>query len=148
MRWWQPEPGEPELFDWWRPLLRASHRARIDEVPWPIYIDEFKLAGRIDRASRPPIWGYVHRRTDGELLVDDDGATYEFVRYRRGPQLGRFKEIGLRHAIWRARLPEVVEPIWYDEPTPQLVDDASGNHFPTAEDVRERRHLRLVSPPA
>jgi hypothetical protein len=156
MRWWEPTPGEPELLDWWRPLLRASHRARLAEVPWPIHFDEFSLAGYVERGrGRPLIWVYAHRINRGEILVDDGGQTYEFIRYRNGPQLGRFKELSVRHAIWRARLPDVVKPIWYEEPSPRLVEDAAGHwwssdapHPPTADEVREGRHLRLVAPPA
>jgi hypothetical protein len=156
MEFWQPVPGEPELMEWWRPLLQAGKRARFEEVPWPIHVDEFKLAGRVERGRRQAvIWVYEHRVSDGEILADSGGATYEFIRYRSGPQLGRFKEIGIRSAIWRARLPEVVKPIWYDEPSPRLVQDAAGHwwsadqpHPPTADEVREGRHLRLVAPPA
>jgi hypothetical protein len=156
MRWWQPEPGEPEVFDWWRGLLRASHDARVEQVPWPIHVDEFTLGGRVERGKRQPvIWVYVHRANRGEILADWGGQTYEFIHYRSGPQLGRFKEIDVRSAIWRARLPDVVKPVWYDEPSPRLVKDAAGEwwpadqpHPPSADDVREGRHLRLVAPPA
>jgi hypothetical protein len=155
MEFWQPRPGEPELMAWWRPLVAASHRARLERVYWPIYIDEFRLGGRVERDPRPSVWVYVHRRSGGEVLADDDGRTYEFIPYRSGRQLGRFKEVEVRHAVWRARLPDVVEPIWYDEPSPRLVEDAAGHwwqadepHPPSVEEVRERRHLRLVSPPA
>jgi hypothetical protein len=156
MRWWEPTPDEPELMAWWRPLLAASHRARFEAVPWPIYVDEFRLGGRVDRGrSKPPVWVYVHRRTKCEILADDSGCAYEFIPYRSGRQVGRFKQISARDAVWRARLPDVVEPIWYDEPSPLLVEGAAGNsrpadqpHPPSAEDVRQRRHLRLVSPPA
>jgi hypothetical protein len=141
--------------EWWRPLLKASHRARLEEVPWPIHIDEFTLGGRVDRGSRPAVWVYVHQGSIREVLADDEGRTYEFVPYRSGPQLGRFKEISARDAVWRARLPDVVDPIPYDEPRPRLVWDADGPSRaadqprpPSAEAVRERRHLRLVSPPA
>ena len=74
MRWWEPTPEEPELFDWWRPLLRASHRARLAEVPWPIHVDEFSLAGYVERGrGRSLIWVYAHRVNRGEMLVDDGG---------------------------------------------------------------------------
>jgi hypothetical protein len=156
MRWWEPIPEEPELFDWWRPLLQASQRARWEEVQWPIHVEEFNLAGRVERGRRQAvIWVYTHRVNRGEILVDSGGQTYEFIRYRSGPQLGRFKDVDVRSAIWRARLPDVVKPIWYDAPSPRLVEDAAGHwwstdqpHPPSAEDVREGRHLRLVSPPA
>jgi hypothetical protein len=156
MRSWEPTPGEPELFDWWRPLLEASKRARWEEVPWPIHVDQFTLGGHVERGKKQAvIWVYVHRANQGEILADWGGQTYEFIRYRSGPQLGRFKRIDVRSAIWRARLPEVVKPIWYDEPSPRLVQGAAGNwssadqpHPPTADEVREGRHLRLVAPPA
>ena len=144
------------MLEWWEPLLRVSRDARVERVPWLIHIDEFTLGGRVERAARRPvIWVYVHRVSGGEVLADLGGQTYEFIRYRSGPQLGRFNRIRVRAAIWRARLPEVVQPIWYDEPSPRPVQDASGHwcppdepHPPSAEDVRERRHLRLVSSPA
>jgi hypothetical protein len=156
MRWWEPTQGEPQLLDWWRPLLEASKHARLEEVPWPIHVDEFALGGRVERGKRHPvIWVYVHRANRGEILADAGGQTYEFIHYRTGPQLGRFKEIDVRDAIWRARLPDVVKPIWYDEPSPRLVQDAAGHwwsadepHPPSADEVREGRHLRLVAPPA
>jgi hypothetical protein len=156
MRWWEPTPGEPELFEWWRPLLQASHDARVEQVPWPIHVDEFRLCGNVERGARQPvIWVYEHRVNRGEILADWGGQTYEFIRYRSGPQLGRFKRISVRDAVWRARLPDVVKPIWYDEPSPRPVRDAASErwqadepHPPSAGDVRERRHLRLVSPPA
>jgi hypothetical protein len=156
MRWWEPTQGEPQLLDWWRPLLEASKHARLEEVPWPIHVDEFALGGRVERGKRDPvIWVYVHRANRGEILADSGGQTYEFIHYRTGPQLGRFKEIDVRDAIWRARLPDVVKPIWYDEPSPRLVQDAAGHrwsadepHPSSADEVREGRHLRLVAPPA
>jgi hypothetical protein len=101
------------------------------------------------------VWVYVHLQTNGEVLADAEGRTYEFVPYRSGPALGRFKEIRVRQAVWRARLPDVVKPIWYEEPSPRLVQDAAGHwwsphkpHPPNADEVREGRHLRLVAPPA
>jgi hypothetical protein len=155
MRWWQPALGEPELMQWWQPLVAASRRARLEQVCWPIHVDEFTLGGRVDRGSRPSVWVYVHRRSGGEVLADEDGRTYKFVPYRSGRAIGRFKEISPRDAVWRARLPDVVEAIWYEEPSPRLVKDAAGKwwpadhpHPPSADDVREGRHLRLVSPPA
>jgi hypothetical protein len=140
---------------WWRPLLAASQRARLEHVFWPIYLEEFFLGGRVDRGSRPSIWVYAHRRSRGEVLADDDGRTYEFIPYRSGRALGRFQEIEVRHAVWRARLPDFVEPIWYEEPSTRLVEDAAGDwwradrpHPPSADEIREGRHLRLVAPPA
>ena len=144
MELWQPSPDEPELFDWWRPLLVVGRRAREARIYWPIHIDEFEFKGRVDRGSRPAVWVYEHRKTGREMLVDWHGQTYEFIRYRRGRQLGRFNEIGIRSAVWRARLPDVVEPVSYDdEPT-----EAEPAVLPCAPPASVRRgHLTLVPPP-
>jgi hypothetical protein len=162
MRCWMPSPDEPELFDWWRPLLAVSSRVRAERVPWPVHVDEFAFQGRIDRGPRPAIWVYEHRANGGEVLADWDGRAYEFIRHRSGPSLGRFKEIRVRTAIWRARLPDVVEPIWYDDkkPTPRLVQRVDGSSWhddeldeaaswqPPAPSVPgHRRHLYVVPPP-
>ena len=136
MRWWKPAPGQPERLDWWRPLLAVSRRAQLEQVRAPVNVGEFTLGGRVDRGPRPAVWVYVHRRTSQEVLADSDGRTYDFVRYRSGRALGRFKEIDVQHAVWRARLPAVVDPDDDGEPDP-----------PNAHDVRGPRHLRLVSPP-
>jgi hypothetical protein len=146
MRWWQPSPEEPELFDWWRPLLAASQRARADEVPWPIHPDEFELRGHVDRGRRPAVWVYEHRANQQELLCDADGRTYELIVHRSGPSLGRFAEIDVRSAIWRARLPDVVTPVWYDEPRHHPSDAfSSGDGGPGAPaTILQRGHLRLV----
>jgi hypothetical protein len=135
MRWWQPAPGQPERLDWWRPLHAVSRRAQLEQVRAPVNVGEFTLGGRVDRGPRPAVWVYVHRRTSHEVLADSDGRTYDFVRYRSGRALGRFKEIDVQHAVWRARLPAVVEP---DDDDP----DPTSTHL-----VHERRHLHLVSPP-
>jgi hypothetical protein len=116
MRWWHPSPDEPELLDWYRPLALASRWARAEKIYWPIHVDEFVFSGRVERGKRPAIWVYEHRANGGEILVDWIGQTYEFIRYRSGRQLGRFKEVEVRTAVWRARLPDVVEPVSYDEP--------------------------------
>jgi hypothetical protein len=147
MQWWHPSPDEPEIFDWWRPLLVVSRRARAEQIPWPVHLDEFVLGGRVERGKRPAIWVYEHRANGGEILVDWHGRTYEFIRYRSGPQLGRFKEIGLRGAIWRARLPDVVEPVWYDEPPARReVAPLEPAAWSPSEPAVRRRHLTLVPP--
>jgi hypothetical protein len=165
MRLWQPSPDEPELFDWWRPLLIVSRLVREERVPWPVHVDEFTFSGRVERGRRPAIWVYEHKRSGGEVLVDWSGQTYEFIRYRTGRQLGRFKEIEVRSAVWRARLPDFVEPVWYDAPRPAPVavpdatwgTDSDDDEEAAALDVpvrapersrgtRRKRHLYLVPP--
>jgi hypothetical protein len=147
MQWWYPSPDEPELLDWWRPLMLVSGRARAERIPWPIYVEEFALGGRVERGKRPAIWVYEHRVNGGEILVDWQGRTYEFIRYRTGPQLGRFKEIRLRGAIWRARLPDVVEPVWYDEPRRERhADPLEPPPWLVSPPTVRRGHLSLVPP--
>jgi len=158
---WRPPADEPILHEWWLPLLAASRRAREERICWPLHVDEFALEGRIDRGPRPSIWVYVHGGSLDELLVDADGRAYEFVPHRSGRSPGRFKEIRLRHAIWRARIPDHVEPVWFDAPPAPLrdpvdalrlaLDDDLGEYDdeyddePLIERHRRRPHLRLVS---
>ena len=116
MRWWTPRPDEPELLDWYRSLLAFAQRARDEQVPWPIRLEEFRCAGRVDRRGGGSIWVYEHRVNGGELLVDEAGRPYRFIVHRRGSSPGRFAEVELRRAVWAARLPDVVEPVWYEPP--------------------------------
>ncbi|MGH9246582.1 MAG: hypothetical protein ACRD29_20185 [Acidimicrobiales bacterium] len=133
MKTWTPPPGEPELFSWWRPLLAFARRARAEQVPWPVYLDEFVIERRVDRPGRPSIWIYRHEEGRGLVMVDDTGTPYRFIVYRRGTSPGRYKEIEPRTAIWHAGLPYAVEPVWYDEPPTRMrrgdeyePDDPSG----------------------
>ncbi len=150
MRWWRPSPDEPELLDWWRPLLAASRRVREERIHWPVHVDEFEFCGRVERGARPAIWVYEHRENRGEMLVDWQGRTYEFIHYRTGRQLGRFNEIEVRSAVWRARLPDVVEPVDYDEPR-RVRDPVEPIQPPpwvaSPAGPPRRRHLYLVPAP-
>jgi hypothetical protein len=144
MRWWTPAPGEPELMAWWRPLLKAARTARENEVPWPIHIDEFAFCERVKRDRHPDVWVYRHNGSGGILFADDDGRTYKFIEYLSGPSRGRFAEIDVRQAIWRAGLPNVVKPVWYERPPRPYADDVDlydDRPPPAAGD----RRLRLVS---
>ena len=140
MRWWTPGDGQPELFDWWRPLLLAARRAWVDEVPWPIHIDDFALLGRAERRSKPDVWAYAHHRSRGELYVDNDGQTYKFIPYQSGG--GRFAEIDIRTAVWRARLPDYVTPVWFHEPRHRWDEPDDEPGAPVV--VRRRGHLAIV----
>ena len=128
---WRPPDDEPILHEWWLPLLAASRRAREERICWPLHVDEFALEGRIDRGTRPSIWVYVHGGSLDELLVDADGRAYEFVPHRSGRSPGRFKEIRLRHAIWRARIPDHVEPVWFDAPRHRCVTRSTPSGSPS-----------------
>ena len=116
MELWTPPHDAPHLLEWWRPLMLASQRARRDEVPWPIHLDEFRLFGRVVRAGRPDIWIYEHPANGGGLYVDATGTTYKFIPTPRAKSIGRFAPCEIRSAVWRAGLPDVVRPIWYREP--------------------------------
>ena len=108
MRWWQPNAGEPELIDWWRPLLAAARRARHEGVQWPIHPDEFELVGRVVRAGdardEPDVWIYRHETAVGFLSVDADGGAYRFERDDELPGGGRFDPVTLGQAVWAAGL--------------------------------------------
>jgi hypothetical protein len=111
---WRPPHESEHQLAWWAPLVRASRAARRERIPWPIHVDEFELRGRVDRRSRPSIWIYAHRR-GGELAVDDTGQAYRFIATPRSAGLGQFRPCAIRRAIWMARLPEVVTPVWYGQ---------------------------------
>ena len=63
MELWSPPHDRPHLFEWWRPLLLASQQARRRRLPWPIHLDEFRLAGRVLREDRPDAVGSVARQS-------------------------------------------------------------------------------------
>ena len=62
---WSPPHDAPHLLEWWRPLILVSKRARLDRFPWPVHLDEFRLAGRVNRQGRPDIWIYDHHENGG-----------------------------------------------------------------------------------
>lgn len=113
---WSPPHDAPHLLEWWRPLMVVSRRARADRFPWPVHLDEFRLAGRVIRQARPDIWIYEHHENGGSLCVDPTGQTYKFMVTPNGRSVGQFRPCELRTALWRARLPDVVEPISYERP--------------------------------
>jgi hypothetical protein len=120
---WSPPHDRPHLFEWWRPLMLVSRRARVERFPWPVHLDEFRLAGRVRRQGRPDIWIYDHHENRGSVCVDATGQTYKFVATPRGKAVGRFQPCDVRTALWRARLPDVVAPVRYDdEPPPAWAD--------------------------
>jgi hypothetical protein len=118
MELWSPEPGDRELFDWWRPLVLAARRARAERFPYPIHIDEFRLAGRVIRPDRPDVWIYDHMANGGSVCVDDMGQAYRFVGSPT-PGVGSFRVCKLADALRRAGLPEVVAPVRYEPPRPR-----------------------------
>jgi hypothetical protein len=116
MELWSPPHDTPHLFEWWRPLLLASQQARRRRVPWPIHLDEFRLAGRVLRGDRPDVWIYEHHANGGSVCVDAMGTTYRFIRTPTAKGVGQFRPCDVRSAVWRAGLPDVVEPVRYREP--------------------------------
>jgi hypothetical protein len=154
MRWWIPNPEEPELMAWWRPLLEVAAVARDEQVASPIYIDEFILEGKVLR-STGDLWAYRHRQSGGLLFTDGYGYTFRFIPNRPGALPGRFEICSPADAIAIAGLEEVVEPVWYGEDAeaelaPYDWDQAQLDLAPV-EDVhntspkpRPRGHLRLL----
>lgn len=144
MQQWRPDPDAPQLLDWWVPLVRASRHAIDAEVPWLILIDEWELGGRVERQGRPDVWLYVHRRSGGELRVDDNGQPYRFIPNSSGPSPGRLRTMDIRHALCLAGLPNVSEPVWFEPMTwsdppdgeGPLVDDDEPRHRPALHLVR------------
>lgn len=158
MELWSPPRDEPHLFEWWRPLVQASRLARVARFPWPVHIDEFRLAGRVVRGERPDVWIYEHHANGGSLCVDDRGRTYRFVATPNGPSPGQFRRCALRAALWRAGLPEVVEPVAYGRPVTgplaarpaddeldEVVDEHDHQDTGGRPVLVRRRHLALVA---
>lgn len=165
---WRPPHDSPQLFDWWRPLMLASQRARAERIGWPIYLDQFQLIGRVNRQGRPNVWIYQHHQSRGDIYVDGNGDTYRFIETPRARGIGMFKQCEIRRAVYGAGLANVVDPIFFepqhyrydddwdrdwknddedtDRPTAQAVGSAAvaptaaANEPPT----NKRRHLRVV----
>ena len=154
MKSWQPEPGEPLLLDWFAPLLAVARRAREDEVPWLITLDDFRLLGRFQRQGRPDIWTYALGASGGLLFCDGEGRTYKFIESTSGRSRGQFRECQLRPALWRSGLPNVADPVWYHRPPPapryddpiDEIDHQPRQPVPRNRPRRRRHapHLRLV----
>jgi hypothetical protein len=124
---WSPPHDAPHLLEWWRPLMLVSRRARVDRFPWPVHLDEFRLSGRVRRQGRPDIWIYEHHENGGSVCADATGQTYKFTATPRGNAVGRFTPCPVRPALWRARLPDVVEPIFFQEEIPVVRWDDPGH---------------------
>ena len=172
MKLWTPEPGEPELFEWWQPLVAAARAAMDAALPWPLSLDRFQFAGRIDRAGKPAIYAYAHVVNHGWIFVDPSGQAYEYVE-RPGRAVGAFRPVSLAEALRIAAIDRVEDArLIYDEASPMLAsfsdddgDDDDGEwpegagrlgyadgsavsrpvRRPAARRARPR-HLRLVPP--
>ena len=115
---WYPPDDQPPLLEWWTPLLLAASAARRERVPWPIHLDDFSLAGRVDRSGRPALWVYKHHGSGRDLALDATGQAYAYTPTPRAKSPGRFTACDIRTAVYRADLPAHVEPVWYEEPAP------------------------------
>jgi hypothetical protein len=156
MELWSPPHDRPHLFEWWRPLVLASQQARRRRVPWPIHLDEFRLAGRVLREERPDVWIYEHHTNGGSLCVDATGTTYRYIPTPTAKGVGQFRPCDIRSAVWRAGLPEVVVPVRYLEPSVEAwspgaaPDDADvklrevSGGAPASGDVVQRGHLTVI----
>jgi len=143
--------------------MLVSRRARADRFPWPVHLDEFRLAGRVKRPGRPDVWIYDHHESRGSVCADARGQTYKFVATPNGKGVGQFRECPLRTALWRAGLPDVVDPIWYEAPrspawdgggqdlhadddgSPHVSDAEAGDDGSEAPHVIRRGHLTLIA---
>lgn len=144
MELWSPPHDAPHLLEWWRPLILVSRRARAERFPWPVHIDEFRLAGRVKRQGRPDIWIYDHHENGGSVCVDAAGQTYKFMATPRAKGPGQFRQCTVRTALWRARLPDVVQPVSYDPPRRGPWDELDGGDPLVG--VPERGDPALVGP--
>lgn len=109
LRLWAPPPDEPDQLSWWWPLHLVARHAWFIDFGCPVWLDEFRLVGRVDRPGRPGIWVYVHRLSGAEVYADDTGETYRLRPTPHGPGVGQFRKISVRRALVTARLPSVVD---------------------------------------
>lgn len=144
---WSPPHDAPHLLEWWRPLMLLSRRARLDRFPWPVHLDEFRLAGRVVRTGRPDIWIYEHHENGGSVCVDATGATYKYTATPRAASAGRFTVCELRTALWRARLPDVVEPIFFQDEVPTPRRDAWDDDWSASAEAHGGAGTGGVGPP-
>jgi hypothetical protein len=158
MELWSPPHDRPHLLEWWRPLLLASQQARRRRLPWPIHLDEFRLAGRVLREDRPDVWIYEHHANGGSICVDATGTTYRFIPTPAAKGVGQFRPCDIRSSVWRAGLPEVVEPVRYLDPSVEpeawaagaAPDDAdvelrkASGGAPASGHVVQRGHLTVI----
>ncbi|HKE76750.1 MAG TPA: hypothetical protein VKB57_24235 [Acidimicrobiales bacterium] len=158
MELWSPPRDEPHLFEWWRPLVMASRRARAEGLPWPVHVDEYRLSGRVVRRGRPDVWIYEHHANGGAVCVDQTGSAYRFVATPGADDgaIGQFRACPLAESLRRAGIPQVTGRVTYHRPDPPPVGagadvdaDADG---PAADDPPEpprppirRGHLTLVA---
>jgi hypothetical protein len=137
MRWWHPEPDQPELLDWYRPLLVVARKALDDEYPWCVHVQDFRVVGRVRRQGRPDVWVYACPEGGGELYVDDAGATYKFIPTPNGKGVGQFRPLDFHAALWRCGVPYAVQPSLRDPlPEPPAYEGW--------EEPSGRPHLRVV----
>lgn len=116
----QPGPDALDAYDgygWYGPLVVFSRRCRDDDIPWPVFVDEFEFLGGLKRRSRPDLSIYRHSETGGLLILDRSGQAYRFIPNAKGPRPGRFLSSGGRRAIWTARLPDCLTVTYERRPT-------------------------------
>jgi len=149
MELWSPPHDAPHLYEWWRPLVLASRRARLERVRTPVYVDEFRLAGKVVRRDRPDIWIYEHHGDGGSLCVDSSGDAYRYVAAPGGRGLGQFRRCPVGEAVRRAglTLPGAADEV--DAGVDAALAAAGGAGEPPhdrgARRVIRRGHLTLVA---
>ena len=153
MELWSPPRDVPHLFEWWRPLVMASRRARAERLPWPIHVDEYRLSGRVVRRGRPDVWIYEHHANGGAVCVDHTGSAYRFVATPGADDgaIGRFRACPLAESLRRAGIPQVTGRVTYHHPDPTPAADADADEAasdgppePPRPPIR-RGHLTLVA---
>ena len=104
------------------------------------------------------MWIYEHHANGGSMCVDATGTTYRFIPTPAAKGVGQFRPCDIRTAVWRAGLPEVVEPVRYLEPSVEpepwspgaAPDDAdvelrkASGGTPVSGHVVQRGHLTVI----
>ena len=134
---WSPPHDAPHLLEWWRPLMLVSRRARPRSLP----LADAPRRVPPGRAGQPPGPArHLDLRPPRERRLDLRRRHRADVQVRRHAQRqGRraVPAVPVRTALWQARLPDVVAPIWFEAP-PRTRGGTAG---------RRRRCRRVPTPP-
>ena len=86
-----PPEGEPQLLDWWRPLLYLARHLHERGHSWVLDIDQFEVRGCVHRSGRGAVTVYGFRPTGREVYVDVHGRTCLWMATPGRPSPGYFR---------------------------------------------------------
>jgi hypothetical protein len=79
-----PAEGQPELFEWWCPLLAVGRRLRETGEPWTLQLDDFAFRGWVKRQGKATLFVYGYSPTGSDVICDAAGNTYQDRHFSNG----------------------------------------------------------------